>query len=313
MSKESISNKRTDEKLDGVFVFSESNCNQFKGEFKIFKKHDFKIFTLDNFIKFMFVLAVLSGMYGFFFQKGMLSKVGMEFSLVNLDLREIYYFSYIGTSFVFGKLLNISADIVWFHAFLCSLLFWVLGLIFCFFIRRKFFVDNVNKNKKIFKIFSFFRLFRSYFFSSLSCSLLGFLGYFLQLAYLFLLKNMLLIFIALILLPGLVGYSNGMDYMDEMMKKSFCNEPKYQGHYFVGDGICPILVIKGSYIWGDVVLETPDLYYIRREKYFLKVNKKGGECVFSSYLKGKGKEISLDPDIQSLCFKKPDVAKATNS
>lgn len=313
MNNESILNKNSDEKIDGSFVLLENQKNEIKGNFKISKKHNFSIFNLDNFIKFMFVLAVFSGMYGFFFQKGMLSEVGMEFSLVNTDLKSIYYFSYIGAASIFERFLEFSINIKWRYVFYVFLCFFIFGVLFTFFIRNEEVVNTIKEKKNIFfGCLSIRRCFRSYIFSSFIFSLFGFLIYIFQFFSVFILKNIILFFIGIILLPGLIGHGNGVTYMKKVMGEGFCSQPQYKDSYLIGDGVCPFLVIRGHYIWGDIVLETPDFYYIRRERYFLKVNKKDDNCLFSFYSKGKMK-VYLDSEVESLCFKKIDVVKAKSS
>lgn len=137
-------------------------------------------------------------------------------------------------------------------------------------------------------------------------------GFLASLIYQVLIKYVFAIFWIILSIPVVVGYLNGVHHIENLSSK-YCEEPVLNKAYDLGVDLCPMLTIKGQKIWGEIVLLTNDAYFIRKENYFAYVTKNGDNCAFSHYSKTDEKStFTLDSDIQSLCFKIVDVAKATN-
>ena len=115
-----------------------------------------------------------------------------------------------------------------------------------------------------------------------------------------------------LLLPGLLGYNDGLKYIAHLKSNDLCEENIKDYTYDRGSKICPMLTIKGQAIWGDVILETSNAFFIRKKDYFLYVTKTGDNCAFSYYEnnsegteKNEGKfTLPVDKEIEALCFKK---------
>jgi presenilin-like A22 family membrane protease len=82
MSNEPKNNKKTDA-INGSFTLSESPDEKLQGTFEIINKSEHwfykvikNIFTLKVIAYFLAFFAIFSGVYGFFFQKGMPIKNG---------------------------------------------------------------------------------------------------------------------------------------------------------------------------------------------------------------------------------------------
>jgi hypothetical protein len=314
MSNEPKSNKKTDA-INGSFTLSESPDEKLQGTYEI-KKTANKTLpknTLDKWLKITALLAVIVGIYGFFFQKGMVSAMGMKYSLVNIDIKEIYYYSYLGVLDVFDKVSSLKIVDGYLDFVYLFLMFFVSGSIFYFTIKPSgFILKSVSYFDSNFKVFYEIMIEKWYFFSlafSAICVVINFI-------FPIIFKYFFAIVLFFLLLPGLSGHYAGVKYINNL-ESSDCEVYSPHKTYAVGSNICPILTIKGKSIPGEIVLETSNSYFIKEKNYFLYITKNGENCAFSHYLNTKNVEeklkFTLDPDIEALCFKKTDIKKENNS
>lgn len=311
MSNEAMNNKKTDT-INGSFTLSESPDEKLHGTYEI-KKTANKTLpknTLDRGLKITALLAVIVGIYGFFFQKGMVSAMGMKYSLVNIDIKEIYYYSYLGILGFFDKVVSLSFVDGYLDFLYLGCIFFVSGIIVYFTIKPSgVILKTVSYLDSKFVIFYKAMIRKWYVFSlifSVVCVVINFI-------FPIFFKYIFAILLFFLLLPGLSGHSAGMKYIKNL-EPSDCEIYSPHKNYAASSKVCPVLTIKGKSIPGEIILETSNSYFIKDKNYFLYITKNGDNCAFSYFSKGEGEfTLTLDPDIQSLCFKKPDVAKVTNS
>ena len=325
MSNEAMNNKKTNT-INGSFTLSESPDEKFQGEFMVSKsvnKSGFfsKYITLSQMLKIIPFVAMYAGVYGFAYQKGMVSEMGLENVDFNYEIKEIYFFAFLGIEKIASNFIKINYVPDLEQIFYMAGLFGLAGLISHFFISK----DNLIKNfmrKKDIKFFSLFKMvIESWWISILIWSGIGAIYSFA--AQIFLKFSIAIVFF-LLLFPGFLGFWNGAGYVKELKtKEDFCVIPEMNKEYEPLTRFCPKLVVKGQSVWSEIVLSTSNAYFLRKKGYFAYVSRKEESCAFSYYLvpsnqedqgeKNEKKALPLDSAIENICFKKPDVAKAKNS
>lgn len=257
-----------------------------------------KIFKISNLIQYALFVGILSGIYGFAFQKGMVNEMGLDGFSVSYNIEDMYYFAFLNS---LNRIEELTSDF-YFSLIFSVFVFIVLSVFFILYFSSKYDkskekikdkgkVKDKNGNKIKIPIAII---------STLSISIISF-----YMQYHF--KILLFIFGFLIFAPGIYGYDSGREYMVEIKSKPLCGTDEDEKK-------CIKITKNGIALTGEMVLETNDAFFIRKKGYFLYITKIGDNCAFSHYSKKDEKStFTLDPDIQSLCFKKPDVAKATNS
>lgn len=311
MSNEAMNNKKTDT-INGSFTLSESPDEKLQGTFEVKETANKTLSknTLDSGLKITALLAVIVGIYGFFFQKGMVSAMGMKYSLVNIDIKEIYYYSYLGILGFFDKVVSLSFVEGSLDFLYLGCIFFVSGIIVYFTIKP---TEVILKTVSFldFKFVAFYKAVtvKWYFFSLIFSTVCVVINFIFPIIF----KYFFAIILFFLLLPGLSGHSAGIKYINDL-KSSDCEDYSSNKTYSAASKICPVLTIKGRSIPGEIVLETSNSYFIKEKNYFLHITKNGDNCALSYFSKGEGEfTLNLDPGIQSLCFKKPDVVKAKSS
>ena len=111
--------------------------------------------------------------------------------------------------------------------------------------------------------------------------------------------------IAFFVLPTLLGYVAGEDFVEKAMKKEFCvsitKELLKKGKLRQ----CTQVSIKGKTITAKVFLENNDAYFLRRNNAFLYMTKDGNNCIYSIYVNSEDVKDDhfkfVDKEIQGLC------------
>jgi hypothetical protein len=283
-----------------------------------------KYITLSRILKIIPIFAMYAGVYGFAYQKGMVSEMGLENVDFNYEIKEIYFFAFLGIEKIASNFIKINYVPDLEQIFFMAAVYGLAGLISHFFISK----DNLIKNhirKKDIRFFSLFKMvIESWWISILIWSGIGAISSF---VFQIFLKFSLAIVFFLLLFPGFVGFWNGTDYVKKLKtEEDICVIPEVNKEYEPLTRFCPKLVVKGQSLWSEIVLSTSNAYFLRKKGYFAYVSKKEESCAFSYYGKpvdqeGKVKKVKIDgseklpidPVIENICFKKPDVEKTTNS
>ncbi|MFT2097824.1 hypothetical protein ACMUMQ_05640 [Marinomonas sp. 2405UD66-6] len=287
---------------------TESSSNDYEkieNESKPLKKNEdwllkiFKIFKISNLIQYTIFIGVLSGIYGFAFQKGMISEMGLGGFSVSYNIEDMYYIAF---SVALNKIEGLKEN-----------LFFSLGFAFFIFIILSFLLVSIilskhkgkkekpkDKNNIGNKCKIFIGLIGAF-----SISVIMFL---IQLNF----KILLFIFGLLIFAPGLFGYQSGQDYMKEIKSKELCGTDEKSKE-------CVQITKNGLLLTGEIILETNDAFFIRKKDYFLHISKIGANCAFSHYENPKAekqekeKQPNLDPEIEAICFNQQVSQKVNDS
>lgn len=312
------SKKKGDDFLNGSIALTGGFDKKSHGGFKVERPVNKSVLfginkKLEFLLKFIAALAVILGVYGFEYQKGMVEAIGLENIGANYEIKEIYHFAFIGFIGIINRVLSIDSVPNIYHFIFITSLF--VGLGFLLYIMGRFFKSKESNDNEDIKKWSFnddfLKVMSSFKLSIIVWSIIGLVMSFVQQSFF---KIIVILFFCIFAAPSYIGYLNGWNDISELKSKPLCKEPILNEVYDSSVKTCPILTLKGHEIWGEIVLLTNDAYFIRKGNYFAYITKNGDNCAFSHYSKKDEKStFTLDPDIQSLCFKKPDVAKAKNS
>lgn len=257
-----------------------------------------KIFKISNLIQYTLFIGILSGIYGFAFQKGMVNEMGLDGFSVSYNIEDMYYFAFLNALNRIEELTNNFYFSLIFSIFILI----VLSVFFVLYFSSKYDKSKEKiKDKDKCKDENGNKI-------KIPTAIIGTLLTSLFMFYIqYQFKALLFIFGILIFAPGIFGYESGREYMSEIKLKPLCGTDEEKEK-------CIKITKNGIALTGEMILETNDAFFIRKKNYFLYITKIGENCVFSHYSKKDEKStFTLDPGIQSLCFKKLDVAKATNS
>lgn len=317
MSDEPIKKQGTSDVINGSFTLSESPEEKLKGEFIVSKsvnKIDFfsKYITLSRMLKIIPIFAMYAGVYGFTYQKGMVSEMGLENVDFNYEIKEIYFFTLLGINQIAKNFTEISFipdvnQIVSMAGIFCF-----CGVVIHFSIFKKDLVKKNIKKIKYLKFPLFRKVIESFWLSGVFGSLVGM---FIALISQFFLKfAFAMVFVAL-LFPGFLGLFNGIGYIKELKAEERpCVIPEANKIYQSSTVFCPKLVIRGQNIWGKIVLSTNSGYFLRKNGYFAYISKNESVCAFSYYgtpvdekIRDNNtdkKSLPIDPAIKNICYKK---------
>ncbi|WP_137169434.1 hypothetical protein [Marinomonas sp. FW-1] len=282
MSNEAMNNKKTDT-INGSFTLSESPDEKLQGEFIVSKsvnKIGFfsKYITLNLILKIIPILVMYAGVYGFAYQKGMVSEMGLENVDFNYEIKEIYFFAFLGVEKIASNFIKINYIPDLEKIFFMAGMYGLAGFISHFFISK----DNLIKNymrKKDIKFFSLFKMVvESWWISTLIWSGIGAISSF---VFQIFLKFSLAIAFFLLLFPGFVGFWNGTDYVEKLkMEEDICVIPEMNKEYETLTRFCPKLVVKGQALWGEIVLSTSNAYFLRKKAILLMFLRKKSLVLF---------------------------------
>lgn len=253
------------------------------------------------------VMTVISGLFGVGYQKGMIATMNLGNLSGSYELREVFNSAFLGYLYAYNKL---NLDAYWPVVFnlLRESSYWTVGI--CIFIGLL--IPFVYRNQSLVKNYT----------SKISIRLksvkLGVVKSFIwspivviTTVYSLILTYLTIIFfipivIALLVLPTLLGYVAGEDFVEKAMEKEFC--VAITEELLSKDKLrqCTQVSIKGKTIMGDIFLENNDAYFIRRNSAFLYLTKNGNNCIYSIYAdtedaKNKKDFKFVDKEIQALC------------
>ncbi|WP_394224583.1 hypothetical protein [Pseudoalteromonas spongiae] len=264
--------------------------------------------TITSLLKLTGFTTIVAGLFGLGYQKGMILTMNLGNLSGNYEIREIFNSAVLGYLHAFSTLelekywstiiTKISENIILLAVFIASGL--LPPIINHFEITIKNCLANFTSTPK--SILA--NAFKSFIWSPLlvvSCCYGIIFSFFLTF-------YMAIIMTSVFVLPTLLGYVVGEDYVEKAMAKPFCvpiteemleNEKLRQ---------CTQVSIKGKTITAKIFLETNDAYFMRRNNAFIYVTKNGGNCIYSIYANSKDAKINgnfefVDEEIKNFCEK----------
>lgn len=253
------------------------------------------------------IMTVVSGLFGVGYQKGMITTMNLGNLNGSYELREVFNSAFLGYLYSYNKL---NLDAYWPVVFniLRESSYWIIGLcifaglvISCVYRNQgvvKQYISKISITSKSVKV----AIAKSLIWSPIAVITAV---YSLMLTY-FTIIFLIPIAIALLVLPTLLGYVAGEDFVEKAMEKEFCVEITEK--LLRKDKLrqCTQVSIKGKTIMGDIFLENKDAYFIRRNSAFLYLTKDGNNCIYSIYADSEDAKNNkdfkfVDKEIQALC------------
>ncbi|MGH1540684.1 MAG: hypothetical protein ACRBHB_09700 [Arenicella sp.] len=268
-----------------------------------------KFEVLNTAIKLFGLLALLTGVFGLGFQKGVIKSTGLGNLNGNYDVKEIFDSAIQGGLHAWNMVDTTNILGGW-QAF--TVLFVVALLLFAYLGVSLFLVDGTD-NKSIARlaqsIFGKEKLsIKNYsIFSIVTSLLLATLAYFSSIIAKVVFKTALL----LLLLFPLLGYWAGETWVSESLPNDPCGAitEKMKENKVIRQ--CTQFFFEGKQkLMGRVILENTDGYIIKRNESFLYYSKDGKKCFYSKYIVTKEKKYDIskgidfelvDPDITQFC------------
>ena len=235
--------------------------------------------TSTRIAKIFGLIAILSGIFGVSFQKGMIIKMELGNLNGNYDVREIFNSAVFGYIEFFEKLSQVKIIELMSANWWVSIAFLVVGFFVPILYKHRYNIDEYRENikEKIKAVLE--KIAGSYIWSPLVAGILGVFANFLM-AFM---SYSLLFLSGVLLLPALLGYIVGGSKIDSIMDKPPCvaiskesSEQKYIRQ-------CTHLRINGIEIRGDILLENSDAYFIHLNESFLYIRKDGSVCASSKF------------------------------
>lgn len=234
-----------------------------------------------SFLKASAVLAVISGVFGASFQKGMILTMGIGNFAGNYDVREIFNSAIIGYLYLYTNF-SFSGLIDW--IFNTSILKVALGIVLfgCIvglFNQHKAKIKNNLANQLTQDNLEKFQ--RSPFlFSTYLLSV-----YALVLALMPVVIMIMLLGCFVLILPAYVGFTTGVNFVNEAKKIGSCVTAEKSRTIHGFSHQCGQIVLRGKIFTGEVLLENNFAYFIHHKHAFLYISKDGSTCIYSAYTK----------------------------
>lgn len=248
-----------------------------------------KIFKPINLIQYTVFIGILSGIYGFSFQKGIVDEMGLGGFGVSYNIEDMYYYSFIDAALYVNNFDEKGA--AKYALFISLILFLILIIFFlCLFLIDKKTITRAEVRRERNKS-------NNYWVPIIVTLLLPAFMYLVQIKY----KYVYVFFGFFIFVPGFYGYDSGQEYMKEVKSKELCSTDERAEK-------CVQITKNGLVLTGEMILETNDAFFIRKKDYFLHISKIGANCAFSHYVnpktkkQEKEKKPDLDPEIEAICF-----------
>lgn len=252
------------------------------------------------------LMAIISGLFGVGYQKGMILTMNLGNLSGNYEIREVFNSAVLGYLHVLSTLqidnywpivIKLLTDNI---ALLLTLI--TLGLLVPLIIRHeskiKTYLSNITVTPKSIRA----KVFKSFIWSPviIVSSVYSVLFSF------FLAIYMIPILVGFLVIPTLLGYVAGEDYVEKAMVKSFC--VPITDEMLESDKLrqCTQVSIKGKTITAKIFLETSDAYFMRRNNAFIYATKNGSNCIYSIYADPKDAKNNdsfkfVDEEILALC------------
>ena len=235
--------------------------------------------TLTQITKILGLTAIITGIFGVSYQKGMIIQMELGNLNGNYDVREIFNSAIFGYLDFFEKvskikILDLMSANWWISAF-----FVVIGFLLPFLYHNRNNIDEYRDKAKEHIRATLKKIIGSYIWSPL---VLATFGVFVNFVAALISYSFLMLF-GIALLPALLGYVVGTSKIDSVMDKPPCvaiseeaSEQKYVRQ-------CTQVKINGIKIRGDILLENNDAYFLHLNESFLYVRKDGTVCASSKF------------------------------
>lgn len=269
-------------------------------------------FEIDRILKLAGLLTVITGVFGFSFQKGMIMSMNLGNLAGNYELREVFNSAILGMTFVFGKYLETDFKNAFLSLSWILLVFVALGAAIAHAFKHR---ENENKSTK--SDFSLVavrdKIFNSYVLSSMTFAGIGAILLIVGAFFWYVIFAV----IGVLMLPALLGYLAGDAYIQHMIEHPTCVEINDEMTKQKAVWQCTQVVINGKKITGEIVLENQDSYFISQRDGFLFIKKDGSNCVYSTRsVKAKRDEKNTilfeDNVITDLCLENKIVKPLNN-
>ena len=260
-------------------------------------------FTIEWFAKLIGLIAIIAGIFGVSFQKGMIMSMNLGNLSGNYELREVFNSAVLGFFFAFNRFADMS-----FWQLLPKMLWIAIPFLVLGFLASYLFKNEKTVKKKL-NIVDFSlaavkdRILKSYWFSSIAGGVFGVLIAFIGAAAWYLIFTA----IAVLLLPSVMGYLLGAAYIDREMDNPPCRVLSEKMMEQKRIRQCTQVTIKGKKVMGEIVLENKDAYFIQQNSSFLYITKNGDNCVYSIHsetkdIENREKFAFDDSSIKQLCL-----------
>lgn len=227
-------------------------------------------------------LGIGATMFGFGYQKGLLVAMNLGNLSPNYEIRETANSAVLGLMYILNKIHDTALSSSFNHpsTWIIAIMFAVFGLGFAHTKR----VHHINKDaipfKKATEFFTatYHKLSRSYTFAAITGGLIGFVTSMSA-------KVLLLTLLSFSILPGVLGYLVGIQFISEEKTKPSCGDVSdlNQNGKFLNQ--CTQININGKKIRGEITLETKDSYFVKLNESFLYITKDGKNCMYSKFVK----------------------------
>lgn len=251
--------------------------------------------SLNWVLKLFGLMTVASALFGVGYQKGVILAMGLGNLSGNYEVREVFNSAVLGYIHLMGKL---GIENYWggladkLNAILFHSPFLIIATLFSVILVSMYYksagvrvaVDKVKRTSQRLakRVWVKFSLIVFGFVSSLTAFMVTGIT----------LAHLMPIFVAVLLLPTLIGYMTGSDYIKQGMSGDVCSVATTETLKEKHIRQCTQILINGNKIMGEIVLENASGYYIHRNRSFVYVAKDGKSCLYS-------------------IFEKSDIAKST--
>lgn len=260
-------------------------------------------YTIERFAKLTGLIAIIAGIFGVSFQKGMIMSMNLGNLSGNYEIREVFNSAILGFFFAFNRFAEMSFWQLLPKTLWIAVLFLLFGFVFSYLFKHE---KGVKKklNAVGFSVNAFKgHILQSYWFSLIAGGVIGVIVAFIGAAVWYLMFAV----IAVLLLPSVIGYLLGAAYIEREMDNPPCMVLSEEMMQLKHLRQCTQVTIKGKKVMGEIVLENKDAYFIQQNSAFLYITKNGENCVYSIHsetknVTDKDKFTFNDSSIKQLCL-----------
>ncbi|REL31300.1 hypothetical protein [Thalassotalea euphylliae] len=264
------------------------------------------------YLKITGLTAIVSGLFGVGYQKGIILTMNLGNLSGNYEVREIFNSAVLGYLHAFSLFENLEYWPTVLHKLSES--YGLLVVLLCIGVIPPLMYRNSLKVKNYLSSISFSRhAIIEKTFSSLILSPIAIIsGAYAAILSVLLACYMIPFLVSVFVFPTLVGYVLGENFVAKEMEQKFCVPitQEMKGRQKLRQ--CTQVSIRGKTITAKIFLETSDAYFMRRNSAFIYVTKNGSNCIYSIYANSEeaiknDKFKFVDEDIKSFCDSKDGV------
>ncbi|GGP68811.1 hypothetical protein [Shewanella saliphila] len=252
------------------------------------KKVDKSVDSLNWVLKLFGLMTLVSALFGVGYQKGVILAMGLGNISGNYEVREVFNSAVLGYIHLMSKLgidnywgsLADRLNAILFHSPFLIIIALLSVIIASMYFRSARVRVAVNKVKRTSQ-----RLAKRVWIKS-SLIVIGLVSSFtVFMAAGVTLAHLIPMLVAVLLLPTLIGYMAGNDYIKQSMSGDVCVVATAKMLKEEHIRQCTQILINGNKIMGEIVLENASGYYIHRNRSFVYVAKDGKSCLYSIFEK----------------------------